>query len=279
MPIYTLAQQENKSIMNHYNNRQYISESIYENKHTGAIGNNIGSFLLTSDYESDNFSDVYIDSISFAKKNWKNHDHGNTLIQGFAGQPNTEFNSYDENYFQGGNFATFGNLSFYGTLVKEKHLNLLTKNALTMGVSYTTGNLSIQTEGMINRYFTLGVVNQFGISGQMGYTINRNLSLTLFGEYDNRTPFFYMATFPYINGSQYGGYLTIKSERTGIKLGLERYYDPFSRHWEMKPIVTPTLHISKHFTLELPAGDLFKEAADKYIWKKKRGPIIMPGNF
>lgn len=279
MPVYTFAQQENKSIKNRYNNHGHVLESMSESKHSGVTKNDGNSFAIMPDNKSDNLSDAHADSISFAKEIWTNHDRDNVLIQGLADHQNARLSSHGENYFQGGNFATFGDISFNGALVKEEYLNLLTKNTLTIGVSYTTGNLSLLTGGVISRYFTLGVTNQYGIFGQMEYAISPNLSLTLFGEYDNRTPYFYMATFPYINGSRYGGYLTIKGERVGVKLGAERYYDPFSQHWEMKPIVTPTVHISKNFTLDLPAGDLLKEAADRYIWKKKNGPMIMPGDF
>lgn len=268
MPLPISAQKEHKSIRK-YPYHQKVPELMHKNKQTVGVGREKDSVKILPGMKSKGFSSPHQDSIAPSKEIWTNRDRENASAQGLAEQQNARFKTHGENYFQGGRFATFGNLGFYGSLSKEEYRNLLTTNSLRMGTSYTMGNLSLQAEGVVNRYMTFGVLNQYGVAGQMGYVFSPNMSLTLFGEYYNKTPYFSMAAYPYVYGSQYGGYFTFNSGRVGMKLGAERYYDPFALGWETKPIVTPAFHVSKNFTIELPAGDLVKQAAEKYIWKRK----------
>lgn len=123
----------------------------------------------------------------------------------------------------------------------------------------------------------MGIHTQYGVHGSLTYRFSQGVSATIFGEYYNSTPWFYMATFPYVNTSRYGGYVTLTGRRAGAKLGAERYYDPFVRKWEMRPIVTPFMRVGKRVVIELQMGGLLQESAGRLIHgRHSNSPIIMP---
>lgn len=159
------------------------------------------------------------------------------LLQGYAAQEQL-LNKLDHiGWRQGGNIANFGNLSIDGYRELEEHPNLLTVQRLNIDASYSTGNLSLIMGGAINQYYSIGLVTQFGIHGSLSYRFSSHVSATVFGDYYSKNPWFYMASFPYVNTARYGGYITLDGKRAGTRLGAERYYDPFVRRWEMRPIV------------------------------------------
>lgn len=142
------------------------------------------------------------------------------------------------------------------------------------------GNLTLSASVSADRYMLWhGSRTQLGISGAMTYSLNDNLSMTLFGNYYSNSSFYTMAAMPYFKSPGFGGHITYMGDRAGIDLGVERYYDPFARRWVTSPIITPKMKISEKFTLDLQMGWLVKEILEKTLFKSKsrQGPMIMPG--
>lgn len=153
---------------------------------------------------------------------------------------------------------------------------MLTTQRLDLSTTYEANHLSLTAGVNVNRYLALGVTTQYGVHGAATYSFSPNFSLTAFGEYESLNPWFYMAAFPYVNTSRYGGYLTYRNSRFGAHVGAEKYYDPFIRQWEFRPIVTPFVQVSKKFIIELPLGGLLKEGADRLIHGSRgNGPTIL----
>lgn len=183
-------------------------------------------------------------------------------------------------YRTGGVIASSGDFSFYGAREREEHPNMLIAQRLNITASYAHGALSATAGAAVNKYYALSLTTQYGIHGSMTYLFSPNVSATIFGEYYNKNPYVYMAAFPFINTSRYGGYVTLNGKKVGTRLGAERYYDPFVKHWELRPIVTPFVCVSKKVTIELPLGGLLKEGTDRLIHgRRNRGSIIMPSFF
>lgn len=174
---------------------------------------------------------------------------------------------------------TIGNFSFTGIREREEHPLLLTTQRLNMTATYKNNRFTLATGINVNRYYALGIATQYGIHGSVTYNFSSHFSMTAFGEYYNLTPWFYMASFPYIETSRYGGYFTYRNNKFGTHIGAEKYYDPFVRQWIFRPIVTPFVKVSNKIILELPVGGLLKEGADRIFHKKRRSsPTIVP-NF
>lgn len=198
-------------------------------------------------------------------------------LQGHAAQERLLDVPDNVGYRTGGVIAAAGNLSLYGERQREEHPNMLTAQRLNITAAYTAGDLTATAGATVNKYYALGVTTQYGVHGSLTYRFSPHVSATVFGEYYNRNPWISMAAFPFVSTSRYGGYLTLSGRRGGAHLGAERYYDPFVRRWELRPIVTPYVRIAKKITLELPLGGLLKEGADRLIHgRRHNGPIIMP---
>ena len=170
-----------------------------------------------------------------------------------------------------------GNFSFMGMQAREDHPLVLTTHRLSVYSTFGANNITLTTGIKVNRYFALGIKTQYGIQGSVSYSFSPNFSMTVFGEYYNTVPWFYMACFPYVATNRFGGYLTYRNNKIGTHIGAERYYDPFSRQWILRPIFTPFVKVSNKFFLELPLGGLLKEGSERLSHKdRRRGPIIMP---
>lgn len=119
---------------------------------------------------------------------------------------------------------------------------------------------------------------QFGIGASATYVFSPNVSATVFGNYYTNTTFAGLSTMSYMGSSNYGGFMTLKNDRLGIDLGVEREFNPYTGRWETVPIVTPKVRIVDNFTISLPVGYLIKEAIDGPITGKRRGGngIIKP---
>lgn len=202
------------------------------------------------------------------------------LLQAHAAQERQLDVPDNVGYRQGGTIVSSRNFSLSGVREREEHPNMLTAQRLTITASYTSGALSATAGATVNKYYALSLTTQYGIHGSMTYRFSPSVSATIFGEYYNKSPYVYMAAFPFISTSRYGGYVTLSGQNVGTHLGAERYYDPFVRHWELRPIVTPFVHVSKKMTIELPLGGLLKEGTDRLFHNRRsRGPIIMPSFF
>ena len=169
---------------------------------------------------------------------------------------------------------TIGNFSFMGMQERENHPLVLTTQRLSVLSKYESSHLALTTGINVNRYFALGIKTQYGFHGTISYSFSPHFCMTVFGEYYNSVPWFYMASFPYVATNRYGGYFTYRSNNIGTHIGAERYYDPFARQWIFRPIVTPFVKVSNKFFIELPLGGLLKASSERLSHQnRRRGPI------
>lgn len=170
------------------------------------------------------------------------------------------------------------NISAYA---EEQFLpNLMYSRSAVFTQSYRLGRLSLDGSMLINRYETREATTQFGVSGSLSYRFSPRWSARVWGTYYLSNPYFSMATFPFVPTSSYGGWVQYRGETVGIKMGVQRRYDSFSRRWITEPIITPSFKLGKNFYLDLPVGPLVQETVRSLIHKnRKRGPVIMPGGF
>ena len=134
---------------------------------------------------------------------------------------------------------------------------LMTRQSLNMQLTYRYKNLSWASGVNVNKYLYDGVQTQYGVFSNLSLQLSNNLSVTLYGQYYSANPYYSMATFPYVNTSEYGAYLSIHDETKGLKLGARRKYDPYRRHWYTVPVVSPYIKIGK-IGIELPLGDILQ---------------------
>ena len=130
--------------------------------------------------------------------------------------------------------------------------------------------INMQGGLIANRYhYYRGIISQYGISGQIVYSFNPNLSATIFGTYYNTNPFISMAAFPFVPTTSYGGYMTVSSNRFYVNLGVERRYNPFEHKMQTVPIIIPAFKVSKNVIVELPLGDLTKHLVEDVVVKNR----------
>ena len=143
-------------------------------------------------------------------------------------------------------------------------------------MQYSFGAINMQGALIANRYhYHRGIISQYGISGQIVYSFNPNLSATIFGTYYNTNPFISMAAFPFVPTTSYGGYMTVGNNSFYMNLGVERRYNTFEHKMETVPIISPAFKISNKVTVELPLGDLVKHVVEDVVMKN-HGPVGSP---
>ena len=163
------------------------------------------------------------------------------------------------------------NLRLTATGAYRSYIGLMDVRSVSGGVQYSLGGMTVQGALAANRYLYQGrVFTQYGVSGQLSYSFNPNLALTVFGTYYNTNPFFSMAAFPFVPTTSYGGYMTVGSRSFYVNLGVERRFNAFEHKMETVPIITPAFKISNKVTIELPLGDLTKHLIEETLIK--RGP-------
>mgnify|MGYP000818136227 FL=1 len=133
--------------------------------------------------------------------------------------------------------------------------SLMTRQSLNMQLTYQYKNLSWVSGINVNKYLYDGAQTQYGVFSNLNLQLSNNLSATLYGQYYGVNPYYSMATFPYINTSEYGGYLSIHDENKGLDLGVKRKYDPYRRRWYTVPIISPYIKVGK-INISLPVGDM-----------------------
>lgn len=160
------------------------------------------------------------------------------------------------------------NLRLTATGAYRSYIGLMDVQSVSGGVQYSLGAMTVQGALAANRYLYYGrVFTQYGVSGQLSYSFNPNLALTVFGTYYNTNPFFSMAAFPFVPTTSYGGYMTVGSRSFYVNLGVERRFNAFEHKMETVPIITPAFKISNKVTIELPLGDLTKHLIEEILIK------------
>lgn len=160
------------------------------------------------------------------------------------------------------------NLRLTATGAYRSYIGLMDVRSVSGGVQYSLGGMTVQGALAANRYLYQGrVFSQYGVSGQLSYSFNPNLALTVFGTYYNTNPFFSMAAFPFVPTTSYGGYMTVGSRSFYVNLGVERRFNAFEHKMETVPIITPAFKFSNKVTIELPLGDLTKHLIEETLIK------------
>lgn len=160
------------------------------------------------------------------------------------------------------------NLRLTATGAYRSYIGLMDVQSVSGGVQYSLGAMTVQGALAANRYLYYGrVFTQYGVSGQLSYSFNPNLALTIFGTYYNTNPFFSMAAFPFVPTTSYGGYMTVGNRSFYVNLGVERRFNAFEHKMETVPIITPAFKISNKVTIELPLGDLTKHLIEEILIK------------
>ena len=116
----------------------------------------------------------------------------------------------------------------------------------------------------------------FGTSGALLYRANERVSFKFFGTYDIGKSYG-------INTSSYGGTMSVDmSERFGMEMGAQRYYNSMRGHWETVPIVIPYFRVGNSKTkLGLDVGGIIYEILRETVFDKRGGgggggPTIAP---
>lgn len=175
---------------------------------------------------------------------------------------------YDASRSETASMEVSKNLRLSATGAYRSYIGLMDVQSVSGGVQYSLGGMTVQGALAANRYLYQGrVFTQYGVSGQLSYSFNPNLALTVFGTYYNTNPFFSMAAFPFVPTTSYGGYMTVGSRSFYVNLGVERRFNAFEHKMETVPIVTPAFKISNKVTIELPLGDLTKHLIEETLIK------------
>lgn len=175
---------------------------------------------------------------------------------------------YDANRSETTSMEVSKNLRLTATGAYRSYIGLMDVQSVSGGVQYSLGGMTVQGTLAVNRYLYYGrVFSQYGVSGQLSYSFNPNLALTVFGTYYNTNPFFSMAAFPFVPTTSYGGYMTVGSRCFYVNLGVERRFNAFEHKMETVPIITPAFKISNKVTIELPLGDLTKHLIEEILIK------------
>lgn len=175
---------------------------------------------------------------------------------------------YDASRSETASMEVSKNLRLTATGAYRSYIGLMDMQSVSGSVQYSLGAMTMQGALEANRYLYHGhVFTQYGVSGQLAYSFNPNLALTVFGTYYNTNPFFSMAAFPFVPTTSYGGYMTVGNRSFYVNLGVERRFNAFEHKMETVPIVTPAFKISNKVTIELPLGDLTKHLIEKILIK------------
>lgn len=144
---------------------------------------------------------------------------------------------------------------------QQTMIGLMTIRGASFSATQVAGRWVFTTTASANHYhYGFGKQWQLGVGASATYVFSPNVSATVFGNIYTSTTFAGLATMPYMNSSNFGGFLTLKNEKVGIDLGVERVFNPYTGRWETVPIVTPSVRIANKFTISLPVGYLIKDA-------------------
>lgn len=152
----------------------------------------------------------------------------------------------------------FNNASLgYQHIFNERFELQLRANAMKINMSHITG----QT---------------FSTSGAFLYHPSDYVTFKVFGSYDIGNSYG-MST------HSYGATMSVDmSDRFGMEMGVQRYYDAMSRRWETVPVMIPYYRFNK-FTLGVDAGAIIYEILRNTVFDKNRGmnngPTIGPPQF
>lgn len=175
-----------------------------------------------------------------------------------------------------GGLKPFSHGTLYGTAEQTSLPGIGRINEASLGYRHTFNQklaLQLQVNAMkINMPHTAG--QAFSTSGTLFYRPSERVTFKFFGSYDVGNSYG-MST------SIYGATMTVDmSERFGMEMGVQRYYDGMRRRWETVPVVIPYYHFDK-FTLGLDVGGILYEILRNVVFDKPQsnGPTMAPPRF
>lgn len=169
--------------------------------------------------------------------------------------------------------------TFYGSGGQMSVPGIGRFNNASLGYQYAFNDkLSMQINMNAMKINMAHITGQtFSTSGALLYQPTERVTFKLFGSYDIGNSYG-MST------HLYGGTMSVDmSDRFGMEMGVQRYYDSMRGRWETVPIVIPYYRFEK-FTLGLDVGGLVFEILRDLVFDKHRGggeregggPTIMP---
>lgn len=117
----------------------------------------------------------------------------------------------------------------------------------TVGFAANAGKFAYGAHAGAIKYGSFNsLVTSYYIGGEMSYRFSPTVSMTVFGTYYSRNPYLGMAAYPFVQTTDFGGYVTLTpSSAFSLSLGARSYYDPFMRRYEIDPIIAPTVKVGK----------------------------------
>ena len=99
-------------------------------------------------------------------------------------------NKYDASHSGATSMKISKDLKFTAVGTYRSYIGLMDVQSVSGNMQYNLGAITMQGGLITNRYhYYRGIISQYGISGQIVYRFNPNLSATIFGTYYNTNPF------------------------------------------------------------------------------------------
>ncbi len=201
------------------------------------------------------------------------------LTPGFKAYLNKEFSIYRPAYLNtsqspidygdystGGVIREFRRSAILGAGSQSTIIGVGKINTASISYLYLiTPQLSVTVGANAIKYgFQNYMATEIGSSALISYQLHPQLSINVFGSYSRDLKL-------NLNNLNYGGYVDWAfSERFGADVGVNNYYDPYRRRWEMNPIVSPYIKVGEaKFGIDI--GPAIKDAIINATQNNKHG--------
>lgn len=192
-------------------------------------------------------------------------------------------NPFSRDWSASGVITTFDDLYLTGS---GSRISLPALGNMESGSLALTGvyddRLSL-TAGVTGMKYHMGrdAWNDYGIFGRANYRISDRLSVSAFSQYYFDQRYHSVGAMGYMQGARYGGTFDMKlSDKFGLNLGAQRYYDPYTHRWHTLPIVAPVITLwGQPFSVDV--GGLVYQIIESLLDKRKSygaapsGPVNM----
>jgi hypothetical protein len=131
-----------------------------------------------------------------------------------------------------------------------------------LGYTQEFGKLSVSAGVTGTKYSLMGNVvgNSYGLLANINYRLNDRISFNAFGSKTFGGTFYSAAAMPYLPSTNYtyGAFMNYRfNDYLSTDVGVERYYDVYSRRWMTSPLVVTHLNV---LGMDIPfnLGELFR---------------------
>nr|WP_302830646.1 hypothetical protein [uncultured Bacteroides sp.] len=179
-------------------------------------------------------------------------------------------------YRTGGILKSFSRGAFYGSGGQTSLPGIGRINDASLGYRYAFSP-KLQLQGSINamKINMIHTTGQtFNTSGALLYHPSERLAFKVFGTYAFGNSYG-------MDASSYGATMSLDmTERFGMEVGVQRYYDSMRGRWETVPIVIPYFNVNK-LKLGLDVGGILYEIFRSTVFDKndKGGATLAPPRF